>query len=188
MAGYQPMTLFCAEVSSNHNRDLDRCLAFVETAADVGCGAVKFQLFALDQLFAREILDKSAEHRRRREWELPPEWIPALAEACRRRGVELICTPFHLDAVEVLSPHVDRLKVASYELLWHDLLRCCAETGKPLVLSTGMATLEEVESAVAVLRDSGCDDLTLLHCTSSYPTPAAECNLAVIETLRRTFG
>lgn len=181
------MTLFCAEVSSNHNRDLDRCLALIEAAADVGCRAVKFQLFQIDQLFAPEILAKSAEHRRRRAWELPAEWIPLLAEECKRRGIELICTPFYLDAVDLLTPHVDRLKVASYEILWHDLLRRCGATGKPVVLSTGMATPDEVEAAVTVLRESGCVDLTLLHCTSSYPTPAAQCNLAVIETLRRAF-
>jgi len=182
------MTIFCAEISSNHNREIDRCLQIINAAADIGCRAVKLQLFKIDELFAPEILEKSAEHRRRRAWELPAEWIPRLAEECRRRKVELICTPFYLEAVDELTPYVDRLKIASYELLWNDLLHRCAASGKPIVLSTGMATLAEVEKAVAVLREAGCRDLTLLHCTSSYPTPATECNLAVLETFRQAFG
>jgi N-acetylneuraminate synthase len=180
--------VFCADVSSNHNRDLDRCLAFIRTAAALGCGAVKFQLFRIDQLFAPEVLARSEEHRRRRAWELPREWIPRLAEECRDQGVGFVCTPFDLEAVDVLAPHVQRLKVASYELLWHDLLRACGATGRPVVLSTGMATLDEVARAVEVVRAAGCQDLTLLHCASSYPTPPGECNLAAIETLRRAFG
>src|SRR5690606_10739479 len=102
--------------------------------------------------------------------------------------IQFSVTPFYLDAVEELRPHVDFYKVASYELLWHDLLRTCARTGKPVVLSTGMATMDEIAAAVAATREAGCTDLTLLHCTSSYPTPAGQCNLAAIQTLRETFG
>ncbi len=182
------LSMFCAEVSSNHNRDLDRCLRFIRAAARIGCAAVKLQLFRIDRLFAPEILARSAEHRRRRDWELPRCWVPQLARECRSRGLELICTPFDLEAVEVLAPEVDRLKIASYELLWDDLLRACAATGRPVVLSTGLASLDEVIRAVGVLREAGCQELTLLHCTSAYPTPAAECNLAAIETLRRELG
>jgi sialic acid synthase SpsE len=177
--------LFVAEVSSNHARDLDRCLAFVDAAAEAGCGAVKFQLFRIRELFAPEILARSEEHRRREAWELPVGFLAPIAERCRLRGVAFWCTPFDLQAVRELEPHVDVLKVASYELLWDDLLEACAGTGKPVCISTGMATVDEIEHAVGVLRAAGCADLTVLHCVSGYPAPAAECNLAAIETLRR---
>jgi sialic acid synthase SpsE len=176
--------LFVAEVSSNHGRDLERSLAFVDAAADAGCGAVKFQLFRIRELFAPEILAASAEHRRRGAWELPVGLLPAIEERCRSRGLAFWCTPFDLDAVEQLRPFVDVYKIASYELLWEELLTACAATGKPVCLSTGMATLDEVAHAVDVLHAAGCPEPTLLHCVSGYPAPAAECNLAAIETLR----
>jgi N-acetylneuraminate synthase len=99
-----------------------------------------------------------------------------------------VCSPFYLDAVRELEAHVDALKIASYELLWDDLLRACAGTGKPVMLSTGMATLDEVERAVSVLRSAGTESLTLLHCVSSYPAKAPSANLAAISTMRETFS
>ncbi|WP_429884590.1 N-acetylneuraminate synthase family protein [Geoalkalibacter halelectricus] len=180
--------LFVAEVSSNHHRDLERCFGFIDTAAAVGCGAVKFQLFRIEELFAPEILEKSPAHRARKEWELPVEFLPPLAARCRERGIQFSCTPFYLDAVEELLPHVDFYKIASYELLWTDLLTACARTGKPLVLSTGMATMNEINAAVGTVRTAGCHDLTLLHCVSGYPTPLDQCNLAAIKTLAENFA
>ena len=179
---------FVAEVSSNHHRDLDRCLAFIDAAAAIGSSAVKFQLFRLGELFAPEALEYKPELQRRAAWELPVDFLPALADRCRDRGVRFGCTPFYLDAVDTLVPHVDFLKIASYELLWTDLLRLCAVTGKPVVLATGMATLDEIARAVATLRDGGCRDLTLLHCVSGYPAPVGECNLAAIQTIARACG
>ena len=179
------MTEFVAEVSSNHDRDLNRALAFVETAARIGCAAIKFQLFRVDELFASEILVKSATHRARAAWELPETFLAPLAARSRELGVKFACTPFSLRAVNVLLPHVDFYKVASYELLWNDLLRACAATGKPVVLATGMATLDEVVRAADVLRAGGCADPLLLHCASGYPTPIEQCNLAAIDTIRR---
>ncbi len=182
-----PLT-FIAEVSSNHSGDLARCLRFIDVAADAGCQAVKFQLFRIDQLFAPEILAQSERHRARRQWELPSAFLPDLAARCRARGVQFSCTPFYLQAVEELAPHVDFYKIASYELLWDALLATCAATGKPVVLSTGMATLDEIAHAVQVLRANGCARPTLLHCTSAYPTPYADANLAAIGTLREATG
>jgi N-acetylneuraminate synthase len=176
---------FVAEVSSNHNRDLDRCYGFIDTAASIGCSSAKFQLFRVSELFAPEILASSEKLRNREAWELPVEFLPALAARCRERGIRFACTPFYLDAVSELLPHVDFFKIASYELLWGDLLAACAATGKPVVLSTGMATLTEVEHAVGVLRGAGCRDLTLLHAVSVYPAEPDTCNLAAIDTMRR---
>ena len=182
------MTTFIAEVSSNHARDLDRSLNFVDTAADIGCDAVKFQLFRIEQLFAPEILSRSEKHRRRDAWELPLEFLPDLAERCQQRRIRFGCTPFYLGAVNELQPFVAFYKVASYELLWDELLAACAKTGKPIILSTGMATMDEIGHAADVLRLNRASDVTLLHCTSAYPAPYAEVNLAAIETLRRATG
>jgi N-acetylneuraminate synthase len=175
---------FVAEVSSNHHRDLDRALAFVETASRIGCAAVKFQLFRVDELFAPEILARSPQHRARACWELPEDFLAPLAARSRDLGIAFGCTPFSLRAVDVLAPHVDFFKIASYELLCDDLLRACARTGKPVVAATGMATLDEVMRAADVLRRAGCAELMLLHCTSGYPTPIEQCNLAAIDAIR----
>jgi len=180
--------LFVAEVSSNHGQDLARCMKFIDVSADIGCGAVKFQLFKLDQLFSIEAIKARPELEKRRGWELPVEFIPVLKKYCDKRGVQFACTPFYLEAVKELEPFVDFYKVASYELMWHPLLEACAKVRKPLVMSTGMATLEEIDSAVEAIRASGCDDLTLLSTISGYPTPVEECNLGFINTLRERYS
>jgi sialic acid synthase SpsE len=177
-------TEFVAEVSSNHDQDLGRSLAFIDAAARIGCGAVKFQLFKLRQLFAPEAIAAHPDLLLREAWELPLTHLPHLKARCQRLELRFSVTPFYLKAVDQLFPFVDFYKVASYELMWDDLLKECAGTGKPVVLSCGMATLDETRRAVDVLRTAGCKDLTLLHCISGYPTPPDQCNLAAIETLR----
>jgi sialic acid synthase SpsE len=182
------MASFIAEVSSNHAQNLQRCLQFIDCAAEIGCAAVKFQLFRVDKLFAPEALNTMENLRARKQWELPVEFLAPIAERCREKSILFCCTPFDLDAVEQLKPYVDLYKVASYELLWNDLLAACAETGKPVILSTGMATLDEIQAAVATLRRHHASSITLLHCTSAYPTPYREANLAAIETIRQATG
>jgi len=184
----QTQPFFIAEASSNHGRDLKRALAFVDAAADAGCDAVKFQLFRIDRMFAPEILRQSPKHRARAEWELPLTHLKPLAEHCSARKIRFSCTPFYLEAVAELAPYVDFYKVASYELLVGDLLRACAATGKPIVLSTGMSTMEEIIQAAATLKQASARDITLLHCVSAYPTPAAEANLAAIAAIRAATG
>lgn len=179
---------FISEVSSNHARDMDRCVEFIETSARIGCDAVKFQLFKLDELFAPEILAKSEEHRRRRQWELPVEFVPDLKAVCDANDIQFSCTPFYLKAVDELAPHIHFFKIASYELLWHDLIKACAETGLPLVMSTGMANLQEITAAVDAFQKAGGEDLTLLHCVSGYPAPVDNCNLSAIDTIRTETG
>lgn len=181
------MIQFISEVSSNHARDLDRCLKFIQRSADAGCSAVKFQLFRVDQLFfAGALPDK--EVARRKNWELPIEFLPSLAQRCHELDIEFSCTPFYIDAVRELEPYVDFYKIASYELLWDDLLVACARTGKRVVISTGMATMPEILHAVNVLKLNGSSAPVLLHCTSAYPTPHEEANLAAIETIRHATG
>ncbi len=179
---------FIAEVSSNHSKDLARSLEFIDSAAEVGCDSVKFQLFKIDQLFSPEILLKSEKISNRRQWELPLEFLPVLAERCKEKKIQFSCTPFYLDAVKELESYVDFFKIASYELLWDDLLAACARTTKPIILSTGMATLDEIQHATEVLQNNGCEEPTLLHCTSAYPTPYNEANLSAIETIRKATG
>ena len=179
---------FVAEVSSNHNRNINRAKKFIKIASEVGCSGIKFQLFKIDKLFAPEILSKSEEHRSRSKWELPIEFLPELSKYSSDCGLEFSCTPFYLEAVEELLPYVDFFKIASYELLWDALLIACAKTKKPVVLSTGMATMDEIENAVKILKENGCDDLTLLHCVSGYPTPVSECNLSAIKTIKDAFN
>ena len=181
------MSFFIAEVSSNHSRSIERAIEFVDTASRIGCDAVKFQLFIIEKLFAPEILKKSKNHRDREQWELPLEFLPILADRCKEKGIQFSCSPFYLDAVKELEPYVDFYKIASYELLWDDLLIACAQTGKPVIISTGMANLKEIEHAVKVLRNNDCEP-SVLHCTSAYPTPYDEANLSAIETIRKSIG
>jgi len=179
------MSFFIAEVSSNHDQDLDRSLEFINIAASIGCDAIKFQLFKIDELFSSEALRYKPELLDRKRWELPLEFIPKLYSHSKKLGIQFGCTPFYLDAVLELEPFVDFYKIASYELLWDDLLRECAKTKKKIILSTGMATMSEIKHAVKVLQDFKCKSIILLHCTSSYPTPYQEANLAAIETIAK---
>lgn len=188
---------FIAEVSSNHHQDLTRCFRFIDEAAQIGCDGVKFQLFKVEELFSPEVFIAKPETAKRKQWELPVHFLPDLAARCREKGIQFSATPFYLKAVEELYPHVDFYKIASYELLWDDLLKACAQTGKPVVLSTGMADMDEINHAVAVivsalpaadaLQTTDRQHLTLLHCISGYPAPPEECNLSAIQTLREKF-
>lgn len=179
---------FIAEVSSNHAQDLQRSFDFIDRAADVGCAVVKFQLFKVESLFSPEALKSKPDLLKRKAWELPLDFLPQLAQRCQQRGIAFSCTPFYLEAVAELEPYVDFYKIASYELMWDALLAACAATGKGVVLSTGMATMDEIVHATEVLKKNGCANPTLLHCTSAYPTPAEEANLAAIQTLREATG
>ena len=179
--------LFISEVSSNHGQDLTRAKEFIKISKQIGCDAVKFQLFKIDQLFSPEILEKSEEHRRRKQWELPVSFLPELSKYCHQLEMLFTCTPFYLEAVAELEPYVDFYKIASYELLWDGLIIACAKTGKDLVLSTGMASLDEIQHAVQVFKQHSNAKLTLLHAISGYPTPVHEANVKAINTLQQNF-
>jgi sialic acid synthase SpsE len=178
------MVRLIAEIGSNHNRDPERLAALVACAGAAGCSAVKLQVFRVEDLFAPEALAANPRLAERHAWEFPLGLLPDVRVACDDAGLALGATPFALWAVEALAPHVDFFKIASYELLWHELIRACAATSKPLIVSTGMATEDEIAAAVEVAGG----ELRLLHCVSGYPTPPAQANLAAIETLRARFG
>src|SRR3569832_1834728 len=135
---------FIAEVSSNHSHNLERALKFIDVAASSGCSAVKFQLFRIDHLFAPEILEKSKIHRKRKEWELPLEFVPKLAQRCQELEIEFSCTPFYLEAVSELEPYVAFYKIASYELLLDGRRAAGARAGGPGGRAAGGAASGEI--------------------------------------------
>ena len=179
------MVNFIAEVSSNHNKDTNRMLDFIKTAHEIGCYGIKFQLFKINELFSKEILNKSKLHRERKNWELSVDLIPMLSKTCKDYNLKFSCTPFYLEAVDILEKYVDFFKISSYELLWLDLFSKCADTGKPVYFSTGMATKSEVTSAINCLINAGCNEIKILHCNSSYPTPIEDANLSVLGSLKK---
>ena len=127
---------FISEVSSNHSRDFDRCVQFIETSKKINCNAVKFQLFKINELFSPEAFIAKPFLRNRSNWELPKEYIKDLKSCALSNNIDFSCTPFFLDAVDILEPYVDFFKIASYELLWDDLLKKCAQSKKPVIIST----------------------------------------------------
>ena len=181
-----PLTRFIAEVGSNHNGDLSRALALIQCAADIGCWGVKFQLWRLDRLYAPEALARQPELEARRALELPEPWLPRLTEQAQRCRLAFGVTPCDLDAVACLAtlgPALSFAKVASYSLLDHNLLHGVAGLDVPLVVSTGMATDEELLNAWIYLARPH-PDITWLHCVSAYPCPPSWCHLERISHLR----
>ncbi len=179
------MTQFISEISSNHNSNLKRSLKLINVSSKIGFDIVKFQLFKIDKLFSKEILFKSKNHRDRKKWELKEKYIPILAKECKKNKIKFCVTPFYLEAVDIIKPYVDFIKIASYEILWEDLLIKCAKTKKPIIISTGMANMKEVINAIKILKKNGAKKIIILHCVSSYPAKLKSLNLSAISTLRK---
>jgi sialic acid synthase SpsE/spore coat polysaccharide biosynthesis predicted glycosyltransferase SpsG len=178
------MAKFIAEISNNHNGDRKRCLKLIKSAARSGCWGVQFHLFRIEQLFAPQVLLASRKHRQRRRWELPIHFLKDMASCARDEGVKFGITPFDLDSLKHVENRADFLKISSYELPWTTLVRRCAETGLPLILSTAMADASECWNATEASLEAGCEDITLLHSINNYPVGRQDCNLAAIGTLR----
>ncbi len=176
---------FIAEVSSNHNSNLKRCLKFIDVAKEIGCDAVKFQLFKIDELFHNSILKNREDIKKRKKWELPLEYIKKISEHCKRRRILFGCTPFYLDAVEQLHPFVDFYKIASYELLWDDLFIKCIKKKKPIIFSTGMASENEILKKIKIFKKYNFNKYSIMHCVSSYPAPLESVNLNTINYLKK---
>ena len=187
-----------AEAGSNHDRNLDQAKRLIDVAAEAGADAVKFQTFTADRIVAEtqtraKYLDDLLPPDKTmsdlfRELELPHEWHAALFEHATAAGLDFISTPFDFEAVDLLDDlGVKVFKVASYEL-WHlPLIREVASRGKPIICSTGMADLADVQDAVDTVAATGNDQLILLHCVVNYPPPFSDLNLRAIETLRQAF-
>jgi pseudaminic acid synthase len=187
-----------AEAGSNHDRNLDQAKRLIDVAAEAGADAVKFQTFAADRIVAEtttraKYLDDLLPADKTmsdlfRELELPREWHATLFEHATAAGLDFLSTPFDFEAVDLLDElGVKAFKVASYEL-WHlPLIREIASRGKPIICSTGMADLADVQDAVDTVAATGNDQLILLHCVVNYPPPFGDLNLRAIETLRTAF-
>lgn len=190
-----------AEMSGNHNGSLERALKIVDAAADSGCHALKIQTYTADTMTLDVRRDEflitdpeslwkgSALYDLYTQAATPWEWHEPIFARCRERGLVGFSTPFDATALAFLeSLNVPLYKIASFENVDIPLIRRVAATGKPLIISTGLASLEEIDEAVAAARDGGCRDLVVLKCTSAYPAPEEAANLATLADLRERTG
>lgn len=181
-------TRFVAEVGSNHNGSLLRALRLVDAAADAGFWGVKTQQFEVRSLFRPGALPDE-ELERRAKGHVPEDWHEALAERAHSRGLKYGVTPFYESCVRYINAFVDFWKISSYDILRLRLISLVASMGKPIYISTGMATMEEVMAARQAALLPGMENrLTLLHCVSSYPTPMEQANLKAIDLMQKYCG
>jgi sialic acid synthase SpsE len=186
-----------AEAGANHNRDLGTARGLIEVAASAGADAVKFQTYSGHRIYSRKtprfsylegISDKSPADLLE-EISLPREWQSELNDCAREHGIHFFSSPFDDEAVAELDAlDVPVLKIASFEIVDLPLIRRAAGTGRPLLISTGMATMEEIGEALAAAADGGAPAVGLMQCTSVYPAPVERANLRAIETMRAEFG
>lgn len=190
-----------AEMSGNHNGSLKRALEIVEQAAFAGASAIKLQTYKPDTITLNSdndeflIKDPNSLWFGRNLFELyseahtPWEWHPAIFEAARKLGIVCFSSPFDETAVDFLEElETPAYKIASFEIVHLPLISKVASTGKPLIISTGLATIEEIEAAVDVAQRAGNNQLILLKCTSAYPTQPIDCNLSTIPDIRERFN
>lgn len=189
-----------AEMSGNHDGELAKALALVDAAADAGAQALKLQTYTADSMTldlregaffigeADNPWQGRSLHELYQQAHTPQDWHRAVFDRARQRGLVVFSTPFSLEAVDFLETlGVPCYKIAAFENSYLPLIRKVAATGKPLFMSTGMATLVELGEAVAAAREAGCRELVLLKCTSSYPAEPTDAHLRTIPHLRELF-
>lgn len=191
-------TYIIAEMSGNHGQNFEQAVDILKAAKAAGADAVKLQTYTADTLTINSneppfqitggLWNGRNLYELYEEAYTPWDWQPKLKAVADDIGIDFFSTPFDASAVDFLEEmNVPAHKIASFEMIDHELLRKVAATGKPIIMSTGMATLEEIEESVKVLRDNGAEEIALLKCTSAYPAPPEEMNLRTIENLAQTF-
>lgn len=199
MEGQKPFII--AEMSGNHNQSLERALAIVDAAAAAGVDAIKIQTYTADTMTLDIdtgeffIADPNSLWKGESLYHLyekahtPWEWHKPIFDRCKEHGIMGFSTPFDDTSVDFLEElGVPCYKIASFENIDLPLIRKAARTGKPIIVSTGMTTVSELADLVQTARDNGCTDLTLLKCTSSYPSSPEGTNLRTIPHMRELFG
>lgn len=193
-------TYVIAELSANHGQSLEVALRLVQAAADAGADAVKLQTYTPDTITLRSnrdefriasgtVWDGSTLHDLYAEAYTPWEWHAPLKKAAEERGLAFFSSPFDPTAVDFLEElGVPAYKIASFELVDIGLIERCARTGRPMIISTGMATLDEIEEGVAAARGAGATEVAVLKCTSAYPAQLDEMDLRTIPDMARRLG
>ncbi|MDC0446749.1 pseudaminic acid synthase [Gammaproteobacteria bacterium] len=187
-----------AELSANHNGNIERAFASIKAAKDTGADAVKIQTYTADTMtincttedfqITGGLWDGYSLYELYKEAQTPYEWHKPLFDYAKEVGITIFSTPFDETAVDLLEElNAPAYKIASFEMIDLPLVKYVASTGKPIIISTGMANLEEIEEVVQVAKDNGCQDLILLHCISSYPAPVEQSNLRTIPDLAERF-
>lgn len=198
-AAHKPFVI--AEMSGNHNQSLDRALEIVEAAAKSGAHAIKLQTYTADTMTLdlqdgdfyisdpNSLWKGESLHKLYQQAYTPWEWHKPIFDHARKLGLEAFSSPFDETAVDFLEElGVPCYKIASFENTHLPLIRKAARTGKPLIISTGMASVAELDEAVRAAREAGCNNLILLKCTSTYPATPENTNLLTIPHLRELFG
>ncbi len=197
--GDSTATYIIAEMSANHNQDFDKAVKIVEAAKMAGADAIKLQTYTPDTITLKcdrkyfrvkgTIWEGRSLYDLYREAQTPWEWHPQLKQIANELDLDFFSTPFDFSAVDFLETlGVPAYKVASFEMIDLPLLKKIGATGKPVIMSTGMAAISEIKESVQALNESGCDQLALLKCTSAYPAPYEEMNLRTIPHMAETFG
>ncbi|MDK9707984.1 MAG: pseudaminic acid synthase [Desulforhopalus sp.] len=195
--GCQPYII--AEMSANHNGNIENAFRIIEAAKKSGADSVKLQTYRPDTITlncdAEEfqihggLWDGKTLYQLYEEAHTPWEWHAPLFEHARKLGITVFSTPFDNTAVDLLENlNAPAYKIASFEVVDLPLIRYVASTGKPMIISTGMASPAEIQDAIDVARNGGCQDLALLHCVSGYPAPAEDYNLLTIPDMAKSFG
>ncbi len=193
-----PPYVIC-ELSANHNGNFDAAIRLIEAAKKTGADAVKIQTYRADTITLNSdrpefCISGGLWHGRTlydlyEEAHTPWEWHKPMFDYARKLGITMFSSPFDPTAVDMLEDlGVPAYKIASFEAVDLNLIRYVASTGKPMIISTGMADAEEIEEAIDAARDGGCTQLAILHCVSGYPAPAGDYNLATIPDMIERFG
>ena len=184
-----------AEIGSNFDGDKTLAKLYIDAAAEAGADAVKFQTLAKETLISPNVPDENGSWIANPKWDLfsnqglPLAWHEELKAHCDAAGVEFMSTPFYLEAVDLMEEiGVKRYKIASGDMTFAPLHYKIAATGKPVIFSTGAAYLDEVRETHQRLKSGGAEDITVLHCTASYPPSWEDLNLNALITLREAFG